>query len=1081
MNDLVDRARMWAAVLLGNFLALTVAIAFLIAFPAAHGMSGAPYTPDCVTTRVENSAFDRTQCELVGEPYQVPELPGVAKVPSMPASMIVPRTGDKLQLIVHLHGYVGKPTACVDDGQSQAGAIVIKVCEWYYPNQALYGTRPLLMSWFGAALGENPTGWVIGEMIDTAMERYGSRIDAGRGFTLRGFSQGGTGTILQTLLLPPWWGAFITQARADVPHTLFVNADTDGDEFDERGQYFRDPAVRAAWGDFDIRKANFRWVAALGGVNHIYYRINGATNDSLGRVDLDFFRICDEYRIACFGTWHQGGHNQVEKDIALPFTAMFNSAEQETRLNQVLPIFTRSTANHWGPRGHYNLGLAWSSKGIVDTADQLTVPVRYRRLTNIGGGIPDQPEQVMVTFSARRMQAFRVEVGEEIAWKAGAQSGTVKVERKGEITVPNVILDSSDVFTPVEFRRALAMPPIAYVRMRHHNTPVPPADNAATQQLIPELGCPWCQSESDLVIDRLDGSPVTTVHNCEMSPVVCAALEVDVSPDGKKLIYAVALGDSLTPREFYGTRIVVKDLLGFTSRRSQLWVHDIPTGKSFKLTDGFNDRSPKWRSNHEIVFTSDRAMTFAPLAYNDQPGGPTYPLPAWHTFIGRIDGQALVDVQDWTPHAAFTMSPAVLSDGSVCWQEWQGGHPVKGKGLTPANLWPLVCADSNGANQLGELGWHGSGYIKTRDWLVGVVDPARAGEGATVLKGLRLVVQLGKDEAGRIILAIVNYYRGNMMAGGIILKWPRSVAEGVSTMSRYVYRMLEDVRPGSGRYVPEWMLAITPYGTDQDTTPRYTKDGRSMGRTSDPAPWPGDGPEWMYTQLDGDCYKPRPIAETTRAALGGVDPCHKSIRLALQEMVTNPWDRTQSLILACGDGVYHCWGARAITDYDSLFGQAAPDKLPPLSPTPFATLQIVDGRMGELAPFPRATPQDRINWQGNADDDFASTIAAFRLMGIAQHRSIPFTPGWLSQTLLLDCPLEADGSAKCQVPCETPMLHQGVNKAGEVVAADLKSHSYRCGSTETCHGCHDGHSEERVAALGKTAQERFKTTLAGRK
>lgn len=621
---------------------------------------------------------------------------------------------------------------------------------------------------------------------------------------------------------------------------------------------------------------------------------------------------------------------------------------------------------------------------------------------------------------------------------------------------------------------AKPLPPIVYVRQKHHNTPVPPADNAATQQLVPELGCPWCQGESDVVLDKLDGSPVTMVHNCETSPIVCAAQEVDVSPDGTRIIYAVSLGDGLTPVQFYGTQIIVKDLFRFTSRKAQLWVHDIKTGTSFKLTDGFNDRGPKWRSNNEIVFTSDRAGTYAPPAYNDVAGGSTYALPAWHTFVARIDGTTLLDIHDWTPHAAFTMSPAVVSDGSVCWSEWQGGSPIKGKGMTPANLWPIVCSDGNGANQRGELGFHGSGYIKTRDWLAGIVDPARGGEGATIIKGLRLVAEIHKG-----VLAVVNYYRGNMMGAGIILKWKRTLAEGVSTMSKYIYRMLEDSRPGSGRFVPADLLAITPYAVDQDAPPRYRLvDGKSMGRASDPAPWPGDGPEWMYTQADGDCYKPRPIAETTRAALGGVDPCHKSVRLALREIVTDPFDRKQSRVLACGDGKYHCWGARVVTNYEALFGQPAPAKLPPLKPAPYATLQIVDGRMGELAAFPGATAQDRINFQGNADADFSATIAAFRLMVITQHKKLPMTQGWASELFFMDCPLEADGSAKCQVPCETPLLHRGVSKEGTTVATDLKSHSYRCGVTETCHGCHDGHSEERQAALGKSAEERFKTTLA---
>lgn len=71
---------------------------------------------------------------------------------------------------------------------------------------------------------------------------------------------------------------------------------------------------------------------ARGGLNHIFFRINGASNDN---VNTAFFRLCDRYRIGCAGTWHMGGH-----------------------------------APHMGGHAPMETGV------------------------NIGGGIPDQPEQV---------------------------------------------------------------------------------------------------------------------------------------------------------------------------------------------------------------------------------------------------------------------------------------------------------------------------------------------------------------------------------------------------------------------------------------------------------------------------------------------------------------------------------------------------------------------------------------------------------------------------------------------------------------------------------------------------------------
>jgi hypothetical protein len=56
----------------------------------------------------------------------------------------------------------------------------------------------------------------------------------------------------------------------------------------------------------------------------------------------------------------------------------------------------------------------------------------------------------------------------------------------------------------------------------------------------------------------------------------------------------------------------------------------------------------------------------------------------------------------------------------------------------------------------------------------------------------------------------------------------------------------------------------------------------------------------------------------------------------------------------------------------------------------------------------------------------------------------------------------------------------GVDANGDVVAEDNMTHSLRCGEVRTCHGCHDGHSEERALELEHSAAERFKDTISGR-
>jgi hypothetical protein len=209
------------------------------------------------------------------------------------------------------------------------------------------------------------------------------------GFTLRGTSEGGTYAILQSVMMPCIWQQLIRTVDATLPHTLFVADD---------GHYWRDPAVRAAWGGFDIAEADIATAFAAGKAKNIFYKIRGATNDSLGRVDLDFFRLCDQYGVRCAGSWDLGGHsNTGEPGIHLPRDWPRPDA-----------VFTESSANNWGARGHYNAGLS-------AYRDDDGLHVRYQRVTNMGGGISDMPEAITVSVTVDGVtQQVTIESGQEV-------------------------------------------------------------------------------------------------------------------------------------------------------------------------------------------------------------------------------------------------------------------------------------------------------------------------------------------------------------------------------------------------------------------------------------------------------------------------------------------------------------------------------------------------------------------------------------------------------------------------------------------------------------------------------------------
>lgn len=1076
-------------------------------------MSGDPTAMKCDAAIPINNAFDRVQCMFSREPYTTP---GGTK--SFPASYVVPHlmpADNSLRVVVDLHGYTATPTSCINNDGAMAGAIVIKHCAAYYPKHADFAVKGTLpMDWWGIFKGVNGNGYRISESLARAIEIWGDSVDLGRGFTLRGTAYGGTGAILQSLLLPE--GAnFVSVVQANLPHTLFVKADADGDRIDERGLYFRDPAVRLAWGDFDIAKADFEKAAKEGALQRIYYRINGATNDSQGIIDLDFFRLCDKYKIACFGTWHQGGRNVSEPGVNLPFASLYDSPQQDVRLDQILPVFTKSTANNWGPRGHYNLGLAWDASRIVNDADKISLPVRYRRYTNIGR-MADQPTSATFNLTLRNTGAIDRWGTRDLEWTLGSQSGVTRVsESKRTITIKDITLKSSDVFTTLTLKPVAGSAdsvPLVYTRQPRARTPVPnsPIEEAANWQHSTDVGrINIGIAEADVVIDHLDGR-VDVIHNCTTSNEVCVAQEARVSPDGTKIVYSVGYGSTLSEISHDGVKLGIYEIPSLTE--AKLWIYDLVTNDRYPIPNhpaGVIDRQPDWVDNDTIVFASNAGDIYpyrnqfplhqgpgrcqaAPECVSQEYGyGPTGR--AMQIWTMDIDGS---DARNLTPHENNALSPAVLTNGDIlysCWNAHGNRSHDAATSVGPStskNKWWLCRMDANGADSTVILNGHKSPTLKTRDWLTDIT----GGEGATQLRAIRSVAEIFKGK-----LAVTNYYRGNHVGSmGIIfgMDYGDPHVEGCSTELCYTDGLYKSTRPGSGRYIPSSLRAITPYGMDQDMNVRRHKDGRAAGKAGYPAPLSAN--EFLITHARGSCFEVTPNNQANRVWTGGEPTCQKAIYKVKVPMVTNPFDTNQMEMVAGGDQ-WQAYDARAITTYQAIYGQSAPKKQPALDARKACYLQVVDARKAELHP---ARPYDwmttmfeQCSTQGCAvntenPDFYAQNVAALTVYlpemwdisyigaNKAEYRATINNMGHKSIAVLGSQPLEADGSVKMQVPCETPLLMVGTDKKGMVIAHDEMLHSLREGESRTCHGCHDGHSQERAAQIGRSATERFKSTIA---
>jgi hypothetical protein len=583
-----------------------------------------------------------------------------------------------------------------------------------------------------------------------------------------------------------------------------------------------------------------------------------------------------------------------------------------------------------------------------------------------------------------------------------------------------------------------------------------PLGEAANWSHWYEAGQPNRYTEAEVVIDDLKGNITRIGPDCLNTPEICAVHDARVSPDGKLIAYTVAYGNTFTRPKAWADGPFLP-AIEFTGLRYEIGLYDTVTKQNFQVET--NARQPDWADNDTIVFTSDRAGDYSPWSS----AGNYYPMKSLHVYRGTLGQNKLTNVTPILP-SKFCMNPAVMSDSRAYMSCWEG-FGDRDYGHTGPNMWWVWSCNQNGTDCRAVLGAHGSPVFDVvAKYLTGIVDPLRKGVGGTSFRVLGPVSELKKGT-----LAVTNYYRGNHQGRmGQVISFPiPGPAEGFSQAKAINESYERGTNPGSGRYVPQVMLR-TPFGTDSDDMWRYDINGKVMGKAGYAAPAYDMG-EFLFTWCNGACYEATMPAMANREAMGGGPTSHRSIALALTPRVTNPRDPKQVRILACADETYNCWDARLVTPHE------APPQAPAMLTGKLTTLQIVDATKGELWPLtgPNVHPWDKVGLQGNADADFATTIAAIRIDAITPWKVVPKVKGFAATKTVGTYPLQEDGSVKAVFECGINYKLLGVNKAGGIVATDNTIHTAVCGEVVQCHGCHDAHSQERVDALKDSAEYRF--------
>jgi hypothetical protein len=418
----------------------TLALLALAINASAYGMASMPpYPPppqlNCaapvpVTT---GSAYKMVQCWIRGYPYAL----DTAHV-----SIILPPT-PKADLVISRHGYTRFPITCTNNNGSSPGQIVIKTCASYEPDQLIYGSNPALYPWGGPFLGVNNEGYVAAAAVEWVAQHYS--VDWTHGITLQGSSEGGDFAMFQSMILPEPWRSMIMTVDAKRVFTMFTKLKC------VPGKACKLADAMRAWGNYDISQLDVEKFFASGRADNIHFSIDGATNDDLGLVDLEFFRLCDKYKISCRGTWDLGGHELYgEPGINLP-RMVYEDFSNRPRNDRPRVIFTESSANNYGARGHYNIGLS----GFVGVSDGgrlgENVYLRYRRYTALGGGIPDTDPTVTTTVTLRGMK--QLHAGDVVHYTLNENSGEALVLKDGEVTIPYLALKTSAIYTNLTITR----------------------------------------------------------------------------------------------------------------------------------------------------------------------------------------------------------------------------------------------------------------------------------------------------------------------------------------------------------------------------------------------------------------------------------------------------------------------------------------------------------------------------------------------------------------------------------------------------------------------------------------------------
>ena len=295
-----------------------------------------------------------------------------------------------------------------------------------------------------------------------------------------GQSMGGTGSFFLAINYGYHFAEISTRIGGTTPHFLTLGQQDGLIRFfwgaknlglpDEKGTNVWDlyDSSRAALDNKHFRNLHF---STISGKNDPVISFDAMVGISPVE-DISFLSALQQKEgIGHLSVWDQRAHGGNEPGLSANWWNALDDTSFLSR-NLAFPAFSNGSADddagvadgmggYTGSlRGAKNRYLRWDSANIIDTRDQLSMPIKAdidTTGTPPAAGYPPTgnnyfgPLPITANVTIRRIQQFQMLPGETIHWSYNGKSETVSANDDGSVTVPGLEMTTS--FTPLVFTR----------------------------------------------------------------------------------------------------------------------------------------------------------------------------------------------------------------------------------------------------------------------------------------------------------------------------------------------------------------------------------------------------------------------------------------------------------------------------------------------------------------------------------------------------------------------------------------------------------------------------------------------------